>query len=73
MTLSTNVIAPYLVCRAFLPGMLARGWGRVINISSAAWLHPPARAFSAYQSSKIALNLFTRCHMAGHRGTDRER
>ncbi len=73
MTLSTNVIAPYLVCRAFLPGMLALGWGRVINISSAASLHPPARAFSAYQSSKIALNLFTRCHVAGHRGTDRER
>ena len=33
---STNVVAPYLVCRAFLPGMLACGWGRVINISSAA-------------------------------------
>src|SRR5437868_4240799 len=61
MTLSTNVIAPYLVCRAFLPGMLARGWGRLINISSAASLHPPARAFSAYQTSKTALNLFTRC------------
>lgn len=33
-TLAVNLTAPYLLCKAALPSMLARRWGRVINIAS---------------------------------------
>jgi NAD(P)-dependent dehydrogenase (short-subunit alcohol dehydrogenase family) len=62
-TLRTNTIGPYLVCRAFLNEMIAAGWGRIINFSSAASLHPPGPLNSAYGTSKAALNQFTR-HLA---------
>jgi NAD(P)-dependent dehydrogenase (short-subunit alcohol dehydrogenase family) len=62
-TIGTNTIAPYLTCRAFLGDMLAAGWGRIINFSSAATLHPPGPLNSAYGTSKVALNQFTR-HLA---------
>lgn len=62
-TLRTNTIGPYLTCRAFVGDMIAAGWGRVINFSSAATLHPPGPLNSAYGVSKVALNQFTR-HLA---------
>jgi NAD(P)-dependent dehydrogenase (short-subunit alcohol dehydrogenase family) len=43
--------------------MIAAGWGRIINFSSAASLHPPGPLNSAYGTSKVALNQFTR-HLA---------
>lgn len=62
-TIRVNAIAPYLTCREFLPDMLAAGWGRIVNFSSAASLHPPGPLNSAYGTSKVALNQFTR-HLA---------
>ncbi len=62
-TLAINTIGPYLVCRAFAGGMIERGWGRIVNFSSAAALHPPGPLNSAYGTSKVALNQFTR-HLA---------
>ena len=62
-TLAINTIGPYLVCRAFLPVMLAAGWGRIVNFSSAASLHQPGPLNSAYGVSKVALDQFTR-HLA---------
>jgi NAD(P)-dependent dehydrogenase (short-subunit alcohol dehydrogenase family) len=62
-TLRTNTIAPYLTCRAFVGAMVARGWGRIVNVTSAAALHPPGPLNSAYATSKVALNQFTR-HLA---------
>jgi NAD(P)-dependent dehydrogenase (short-subunit alcohol dehydrogenase family) len=62
-TLSVNVQGPYLTVRACLPGMLDSGWGRIVNVSSAAALHPPGPLNSAYGTSKVALNQFTR-HLA---------
>ena len=62
-TLAVNTIGPYLTCRAFTRAMVERGWGRVINFSSAASLHPPGPLNSAYATSKVALNHFTR-HLA---------
>lgn len=48
------VESPFLLIRAALPHMYARGWGRVINISSAHGLR--ASAFkSAYVAAKHAL------------------
>ena len=62
-TIQINAIAPYLTCRAFVGGMLERGWGRIVNVTSAAALHTPGPANSAYGTSKAALNQFTR-HLA---------
>lgn len=68
-TLAINTIGPYLTCRAFLEGMLAAGWGRIINFSSAASLHPPGPLNSAYGTSKVAVNQFTRHLAAELQGT----
>jgi NAD(P)-dependent dehydrogenase (short-subunit alcohol dehydrogenase family) len=62
-TIAINTIGPYLTCRAFLRDMIDAGWGRIINFSSAAALHPPGPLNSAYGTSKVALNQFTR-HLA---------
>ena len=57
--LRVNVTGPYLMCRATLPGMLARGWGRVINIASMAGL-AGAPYVVAYTASKHGLVGLTR-------------
>ena len=56
---AVNVRAPYLLARAVLPGMLARRWGRVINVASLAGLYG-APYVTAYTASKHALVGFTR-------------
>ena len=62
-TLRIHVHGPYLTSHGFLRGMLEQGWGRIVNVSSAAALHPPGPLNSAYGTSKVALNHFTR-HLA---------
>jgi NAD(P)-dependent dehydrogenase (short-subunit alcohol dehydrogenase family) len=62
-TLMVNTVAAYLTSRAFVAGMIARGWGRIVNVTSAAALHEPGPINSAYGTSKAALNQFTR-HLA---------
>ncbi len=62
-TLQIDAVASYLTTRAFLSGMLKAGWGRIINVTSAASLHPPGPINSAYGTAKVALNQFTR-HLA---------
>lgn len=62
-TIMVNTIGPYLTCRAFVESMLQNGWGRIVNVTSAATLHEPGPINSAYGASKAALNQFTR-HLA---------
>jgi NAD(P)-dependent dehydrogenase (short-subunit alcohol dehydrogenase family) len=57
--LAVNATAPYLFTRALLPGMLERGWGRVINIASTVGLEG-APYIAAYAASKHALVGLTR-------------
>ncbi|HEY0828278.1 MAG TPA: SDR family oxidoreductase [Bacilli bacterium] len=60
-TFMINTVGTYLVCRVFIEEMIkSNQWGRIINISSAASLHPPSGLNSAYGASKAALNHFTR-------------
>ncbi len=59
-TIATNLIAPYLVAHGTIAGMRRARWGRIINVGSAASLHPPGPLTSAYATSKAALDRFTR-------------
>ena len=69
-TLLTNVYAPYLLARLCAPGMKARGWGRIINVSSAAGFAPPEGSGVDYILSKYTLNFFTRQLAAELVGTE---
>jgi len=55
--LEVNLIAPYLTCRHIVPGMVARGWGRIVNIASVAGKegNPNASHYSASKAGLIAL------------------
>lgn len=68
-TIMVNTIGPYYACRAFVGDMIKQKWGRIINFSSAAALHTPGPMNSAYATSKVALNHFTRHLAAELKGT----
>lgn len=55
--LEVNLVAPYLTCRAVVPHMLQRGWGRIVNIASIAGKegNPNASHYSASKAGLIAL------------------
>ncbi len=55
--IEVNLVAPYLVCSAVLPGMVARGYGRVVNVASVAGKegNPNASHYSASKAGLIAL------------------
>ena len=52
---ATNLRAPFLLMRAVVPHMMARGDGHIVNISSLAGQGPLANG-AAYAASKWALN-----------------
>jgi NAD(P)-dependent dehydrogenase (short-subunit alcohol dehydrogenase family) len=57
-TWETNVLAPAVTMRTPLPGMVARGYRRVVNMSSlACQLSGMGSGFLAYRVSKAALAL----------------
>jgi NAD(P)-dependent dehydrogenase (short-subunit alcohol dehydrogenase family) len=57
--LDSSLISTFLACHAFVPGMLGRGYGRIINMTSTmAHVSLPGR--TAYSSAKAALLGFTR-------------
>jgi NAD(P)-dependent dehydrogenase (short-subunit alcohol dehydrogenase family) len=55
-----NVLGVFLCCRAAVPGMLARGGGRIVNVASgAAYLPTTGMSSTAYGPSKAALHRFS--------------
>jgi NAD(P)-dependent dehydrogenase (short-subunit alcohol dehydrogenase family) len=60
-TFETNVLGAVAVSHAFVPGMIDRGYGRIVNVSSRAGQLTTMSGYApAYSMSKAALNAFTR-------------
>jgi 3-oxoacyl-[acyl-carrier protein] reductase len=55
-----NLTTAFYCTRAVVPGMKQRGWGRIVNISSAAGLTVSKTGIQAYASAKAAQIGFTR-------------
>ena len=68
-TFDTNVFGVIEVCRAFVPDMVQRRYGRVVNVSSGAGQLARMSTYApAYSMSKTALNAFTRICGATYEG-----
>jgi NAD(P)-dependent dehydrogenase (short-subunit alcohol dehydrogenase family) len=56
--LTVNLRSAYLCCRAVLPGMLAAGRGRIVNVASRSAV-PPTGGFLAYTVAKSGVIALT--------------
>jgi NAD(P)-dependent dehydrogenase (short-subunit alcohol dehydrogenase family) len=54
-----SLISTFLMCRAFVPGMMGTGYGRIVNMSS-IMSHVSLAGRTAYSSAKAALLGLTR-------------
>jgi NAD(P)-dependent dehydrogenase (short-subunit alcohol dehydrogenase family) len=69
-TFETNVFGAVAVAQAFVAGMVARRYGRIVNVSSEAGQLASMGTYApAYSMSKAALNAFTRQLAAATRGS----
>jgi NAD(P)-dependent dehydrogenase (short-subunit alcohol dehydrogenase family) len=66
--MAVNATGAFLCTRAFLPGMLERQWGRVVNVASTAGLRG-GKYLAAYSAAKHALMGLTRSAAAEVAGT----
>jgi 3-oxoacyl-[acyl-carrier protein] reductase len=57
--IDTNLKGAFLCAQAAAPGMIARGWGRIVNISSTCSIRI-IRGMGAYCTSKAGLAMLTR-------------
>ena len=68
--LEVNLIGPIRLCQLVAPGMQARGYGRIVNISSGLGaITDMGGNYPSYRMSKLALNGFTRI-LAAELGRD---
>jgi NAD(P)-dependent dehydrogenase (short-subunit alcohol dehydrogenase family) len=59
-SMESNVYGPLLLCQALMPGMLRRGYGRIVNVSSGAGQLAGMTDYAPpYSVSKAALNALT--------------
>jgi len=69
--LATNIEGPFLMCKALVPLMRRRQYGRVVNLSSGlGQLSDMGAGTPAYRVSKAALNALTRTLAAEVGGTN---
>ena len=59
-TMTLNYYAPLRLIRGFAPGMLERGDGHIINVSTWGVLSEASPLFSVYNASKAALSMVSR-------------
>ena len=67
LNMAVNATAPFLLIRALLPGMLARGEGRIVNIASACGLIalPNSAAYVASKHACVGLTKAVALETAG--------
>ncbi|MCE5316316.1 MAG: SDR family oxidoreductase [Parachlamydia sp.] len=64
-TFEINTVGAYQLSEAFMPLMLAQGYGRIVNVSSGlGQLSEMGAGYPAYRLSKTALNAVTRIFAA---------
>lgn len=68
-TIRVNLLGTVAMCRAVLPGMRERGYGKIINLSGGGATGPRPN-FSAYAASKAAVVRFTETLAAEVEGID---
>src|SRR5947209_2257127 len=56
--IAVNLDGVFLTCRFALPGMLQRGWGRIVNVSSGSARGTTA-GWSAYSAAKAGVEAMT--------------
>jgi NAD(P)-dependent dehydrogenase (short-subunit alcohol dehydrogenase family) len=61
--LDVNLTGPFLCCKAVLPYMRRKGWGRIVNVASVAAKRISFTGAASYTASKAGLLGFTR-HLA---------
>jgi NAD(P)-dependent dehydrogenase (short-subunit alcohol dehydrogenase family) len=61
--LAVNATGTFLCMRELMPAMIARKWGRVVNVASVSGLHG-ARYVASYTAAKHAVIGLTRCAAA---------
>ena len=66
--LQVDLISPLLLARLLLPGMLERGYGRIVNVSSLAG-HTSFPYTEAYAAAKDGLTAFSRVLHSDYRDT----
>lgn len=66
--IEVNLVAPYLVCHAVVPHMMAQGYGRIVNIASIAGKegNPNASHYSASKAGLIGLTKSLGKELAQH-------
>ena len=55
LSFQVYTLAPILLCNAFLPDMMKKGWGRIVNVTSGIKDQPELMAYAA---SKAALDKY---------------
>lgn len=68
-SVEVNLLGAFRVTRAVLPGMLARGYGRIVAITSGAATPPGMPSASAYSVGKAGLEMLTLALAAELAGT----
>jgi NAD(P)-dependent dehydrogenase (short-subunit alcohol dehydrogenase family) len=65
--LAVNLVGPFLWCRSVIPGMLQRGYGRIVNVASIAGKegNPTLGPYSASKAGLIALTKSLAKEVAG--------
>lgn len=66
--IAVNLTAPMMLAHRVIPGMLERGWGRIVNLASLAGKAPPPHA-EPYAVTKAGMIAFTRSLRASYHGT----
>ena len=69
LSISRNLTTAFLLTRAVLPGMLQRGYGRIVNISSTTGTrasNPGEAAYSAAKAGMVGMNMGLALEVARH-------